>query len=330
MSTGPSTPATSINIDYRPLELLNSYKGLFDGHKYALPSTVTCVLLGVALIFFSPFVGIILMFIAFGYIAKLQNERNASLWRKFAQSNGWNVHPAALAESYVPPSIGAIGHSRKLSEVIDGTYNNNTFRIFTYQYTVGSGKNSHTYLYTVMQLVLAKPLPSFIVDSLRVAGSKNIPTGYEKVSLEGNFDKSFSLYIPAGASADVLSVISPDVMQTLIANNTMQDIESAGGSVWFIQTGDTRGQQHLPQLFIAVHQLAQEFHHRVKTYKITNAAAHVATPPTAFGVQSIGFGASTKGQKTVMTIFLVVFLTIFLSIFGFIFLTFITTTSSIR
>lgn len=327
-----SQPLDSFGINYGPLELLLSYKGIFDGHKYAALLIPAGVIAGVVLIFFLTYVGILLIALSLGYAAKLQNERNAALWRKFASVNKWNVHPAALAESYVPPTLGGIGHSRKLSEVIEGAYSNNNFRIFTYQYTVGSGKNSHTYTYTILQIVLPKPLPSFIVDSLRVAGAKNIPNGYQKVSLEGNFDKTFQLYIPAGASADVLSVVSPDVMQTLITSNTMQDIESAAGSVWFIQTGDTRGQKVLPKLFAAVDQLTNEFNHRIKTYKITNAQAHVAAIPYAGGAthgnQALAFEEIKRSP--VAKIFIVIFLTVFISIFGFIILMFIMTTSSIR
>jgi hypothetical protein len=280
----------TFGINYASLNLLGSTKGLLDNDKNAKVLVPACVIIGaIFIVYVNGLIGILFIGGAFAYIAKLSGERNKKLWTQFALDNNWHIGPATAAEYHVPPSLGGIGGSRKLSDIISGTFASHDFRLFTYTYTVGSGKNSQTYSYTILQLVLQRQLPSFIVDSLRVQGAKNIPYNYEKVSLEGDFDKTFNLYMPKGASADVLSVVSPDVMQTMITSNTTQDIESAGGYIWFIKSGDTRGHMQLPGLFAAVHPLANELAHRAKTYQVTNVQAHVSALSPA-GDMGVGQG----------------------------------------
>lgn len=320
-SQNPPKPASDpFGINYSALELMNSTKGLLDGHKALIPLLVIGVILGVGLLLTKlSTIGFMLLFGVIFYIARLGAERNKKLWTKFASDNNWKVGPANLAENYVPPTLNNIGHSRVLSDIIEGQYSDNSFRVFTYKYTVGSGKNSTTYNYTIMQLVLRKQLPSFIVDSLRVSGVKNMPNEFEKISLEGDFDKTFSLYAPKGAQTDVLSVISPDVMQTLISSNTMQDVQCEGGFVWFMQSGDKRGKTLLPDLFKAVNSLADEFAHREKSYIVTNTNAHVTQAVTTGGVKPISLWATSNRTSrritlTVVGVVMVIMVTIFITI----------------
>lgn len=270
------------SINYKALELIDSAKGLFVGKEKHRIGVIITIIAGIGVMVAGVFnLGLFIMICGIMYVLALVGMRNKKLWVQFALDNGWSIGPASQAEHYVPPSLQGLGHSRRLSDVIQGTFNDNSFRIFTYSYTVGSGKHSHTYTYTIMQLLLPKQLPLFFLDSKKAGMGTHVPAGYEKVSLEGNFDSIFTLHIPAGTATDVLSVISPDVMQTLMTVNATQDIESAGGYVWFMQYGEKRKLATLPGLFKATDILGDELGHRLKSYKATNPIAHAVALTTA-------------------------------------------------
>lgn len=63
---------------------------------------------------------------------------------------------------------------------------------------------------------------SKVFDRMFVAYDKPTP-----VSLEGNFDKFFQLYIPKGEQIDALSLIAPDFMQTVITFSSTLTIETS-------------------------------------------------------------------------------------------------------
>jgi hypothetical protein len=269
--------------------------------------------------------GAIILFACLGYIAKLQADRNSKLWRLFALDNGWQVGTAQITGAIVPPTIAAQGHSHKVSDVVVGNFSGTNFKCFTYTYTVGHGKNSTTHIQTVMQITLQKVLPSFLLDSTTASVVKDMPSNFTHISLEGDFDKSFKLYAPKDAITDVLSIISPDVMQTLIQKNTFQDIQSANGSIWFMQHGDTRKQDLLPALFVAIEGLMPDFYHRLKSYRAANATAHTYASAGVQDSQAVRETVSNiPVSKNKFHIVIIVFVVIFmLFVFGFMSLVFL-------
>lgn len=321
-SVAPPTK-TAASINYASLHLMNSTAGLLDNaHKDVKPLITLLVVLVVGIVIGGFVWGIIVLTVGvFGYIAKLQADRNSKLWKQFAQDNGWLVGPAPLAQAVVPPTIASRGHSRKMSDVISGVFSGNVFKSYVYTYTVGSGKNSTTHTQTILQVVLQKALPSFLLDSSQTSVIHGMPNNFVHISLEGNFDDSFKLYAPKEATTDVLSVISPDVMQTLIQKNTFQDIQSEGGSIWFMQYGDTRKQEQLPALFVAIEGLMPEFYHRLKSYKATNAAAH--TQQTIATNASYGMLTQVPVAKNKFQIVFIIFVLFFMfSVISFIIMAF--------
>lgn len=264
------SPENNNTINYKSLELMFSTKGLLANNNKGLYFVTSCIIFGTVVMFFKLFfLGIALIVGGILYIIKLQNNRAKLLWRRFAYDNRWLVTAPDLTQITLPPTIDAIGRFRYLSEVIEGNYNGTEFKLYTYQFTVGTGKSSQTYTYTVFDVVLQSQLPSFLLDGRNGRALNTIPAGYEKISLEGDFDKQFQLYALKGTVVEVLSVISPDVMHTLTTYNTKQDIQSVGNNLWFLQAGDMRSVKNLPDMFAAVSFLMPEFYHRLKTYKQT-------------------------------------------------------------
>lgn len=95
--------------------------------------------------------------------------------------------------------------------------------IGNYQYTIGSGKNRTTYDYGFVRIKLPRRLPNMILDSKknnffggRLSNLQTSFTGDQRLSLEGDFDKYFTLYAPEEYKTDALYVFTPDVMQALV------------------------------------------------------------------------------------------------------------------
>jgi hypothetical protein len=311
----------SADINYNALNLINSAESLLQGRVHLkVFLVVVAIATFVGIIFESqPVIGAgFFVFIGFTiYVANLLPDRDRRLWKQFALDNGWRSEKVQHAGSVLPPTIAGRGHSRVLSDVVSGTYSGNRFKSFTYTYTEGHGRLAVIYTQTIIQIVLHKPLPSFLLDSSLAGVARDIPPNFIHVSLEGNFDSSFKLYAPKESTTDVLSVLSPDIMQALILNNTLQDIQSENGSIWFVQHGDTRRQPQLRALFIAIEGVMPEFYHRLKSYNATrvDAPAIVASLPLEIRTQSVAI-PKTKNQIISLT-FKVLFM---LGIFTFLFI----------
>jgi hypothetical protein len=82
-----------------------------------------------------------------------------------------------------------------------------------------------------LDITLPKALPHIFLDAH--TGEKGIghrffidPT--QRVHLEGDFDRYFQVFVPAGYETLALSILSPDVLQTLLQTSERYDIELEG------------------------------------------------------------------------------------------------------
>ena len=80
-----------------------------------------------------------------------------------------------------------------------------------------------------LAVTLPAPLPHLVLDA--VANNRfrsDLPGGVDRarrLSLEGDFDRSFHVYVPAGYERDALVVLTPDVMAALADDAARFDLE---------------------------------------------------------------------------------------------------------
>ncbi|MBT2474918.1 hypothetical protein J7E68_10135, partial [Microbacterium sp. ISL-103] len=98
-----------------------------------------------------------------------------------------------------------------------------------YQYTTSNGKQSQTHRWGYVAVKLDVPLPTIVLDALgnntlgsTIAGAFR---GDQRLSLEGDFDRYFSLFCPAGYEVDALYLFTPDVMARFIDHAAQLDVE---------------------------------------------------------------------------------------------------------
>lgn len=99
----------------------------------------------------------------------------------------------------------------------------------TYQYETGSGKSHATHRWGFLALALDRSLPHMVLDSTANNGlfGSNLAI-FDKdqvLSLEGDFNRYFTLYCPKQYERDALYVFTPDLMALLIDNVAPFDVE---------------------------------------------------------------------------------------------------------
>jgi hypothetical protein len=156
-----------------------------------------------------------------------RNERWYRLDR-FAAANGMTYLPA-LATPALPGMIFGTGSSRSSSDLVRGE-SPRFVEFGNYQYTTGSGKNRTTHRWGYVAIQLDVPLPHIVLDATSNNGpfGSNLPATFDhdqKLSLEGDFDRYFSLYCPEGYEQDALYLFTPDIMARFIDHAAALDVE---------------------------------------------------------------------------------------------------------
>ncbi len=147
---------------------------------------------------------------------------------RFARKNGMRFSPFDADPSY-PGAIFQLGSSRQSVDHLVSD-SGRFFDFGNYRYTTGSGKNRSTRTWGFLAFNLDRRLPHMMLDSKanNTFFGTNLPAAFDKsqiLSLEGDFDKSFTLYCPREYERDALYVFTPDLMALLIDEAAPFDVE---------------------------------------------------------------------------------------------------------
>jgi len=170
--------------------------------------------------------------------------------QQMATALGFTYSTSAPTES-VSGTFFSLGHSPHLTDVMSGTYKDRLVRIYTYQYTTGSGKNQQTHTYTVFEMNYGAPLPHIIMNVPELFA----PGDVEHVELEGNFDNDFKLFVSKGQQMEIREIFQPDVMQELISSFTSFSMEISGATVYIMRTGTLTNKQKFLDIISAIDKL---------------------------------------------------------------------------
>ena len=176
-----------------------------------------------------------------------------------------------------------VGHSKKFLDVLAFS-DHGVAEIGNFQYTTGSGKNSHTYKKGFLRLELPRRLPHVVLDAKSnnfLGKFSNLSSAYkgsQRLSLEGDFDKYFTLYAPDSHKRDALYVFTPDVMQAMIDAAHEYDAEIIDNNL-YLYSGSSL-QLHdsatLKELLTIADKIRAELIHQVDYYadeRVANRAS---------------------------------------------------------
>lgn len=174
-------------------------------------------------------VGIVVAVGVIGVVATTRSTA-ARMYRLdgFARANGMTYEPR-FANPGLPGMIFSVGSSRQASDLVRGD-RPRFVEFANYRYTTGSGKNRTTHSWGYVAVKLDVPLPHIVLDatSNNALFGSNLPLAFDKdqrLSLEGDFDRHFALYCPAGYERDALYLFTPDIMARFIDNAAALDVE---------------------------------------------------------------------------------------------------------
>ena len=201
-------------------------------------------------VFFVGGFGVFLLVVIPSYFfGKRLNNQEALIWQSFAMANGWQILPAPEARAFVPPSLANAGHSQKNTDAVAGTIGSLPIKILNYQYTIGSGRDSQTFVSTVVIAQMDKvDLPSIYLQSKKSLAVDPPPGLKQKLKLEGNFNQFFNVFTESGDEVDELVILTPDVMQFLISDGQDYDVETYSLGVAIFSKGDLRRVGKLPPM----------------------------------------------------------------------------------
>ncbi len=176
----------------------------------------------------------IVIVVVVGFMGLSALKRNRAAWEqrvrmsRFAAANGLLYARTSAAPEY-PGAIFGIGSSRHVTDhfrTVDGRF----LDFGNYAYTTGSGRSRRTHHWGFLAMQLERSLPHMLLDSTANNGmfGSNLPTAFRReqvLSLEGDFDRYFTLYCPTQYERDALYVFTPDLMALLIDEAAPFDVE---------------------------------------------------------------------------------------------------------
>lgn len=179
----------------------------------------------------------------------------------FAQKNGFKPLSDDKLAELLPPCLLMVGENPSQSNGYEIAYNNHEYWLYDYSVWVPGYKFKQRYTFSVMAFSLKKTYPHIYLDGHQ-NGNFLAYSSDQQIELEGDFNEAFSLYVPNGEQIDALSIITPDVMQTLMKGGRPYDIEIVGNKVLIISFGSSYGEHRLPPLLQFADNLRDELAHR--------------------------------------------------------------------
>ena len=173
----------------------------------------------------------------------VRNLQSRIVLTKFAKANDavYMFKPSGVLEDGL---IFKRGHSKEMTHYMKFK---SGWEMGSYEYTEGHGKSSTTYEWGFASMPLKRALPNMmlcsagskIYNALTTSGLTDSLSSDQKISLEGDFDKYFTLYAPKEYTTDALYLFTPDVMQAAVEHGAAFDMEIIGTRLYIYRQDNT-------------------------------------------------------------------------------------------
>lgn len=186
--------------------------------------------------------------------------------QSFASAHGYRFDAVGSIDRSVG-NIFSVGINKRATNVVTYTENNENWRCFNYRYTIYSGHSGYDCRFTVLEYDLMMQLPDLAIVSAKLddfegssqdglGGGAGVPTGYQRLSLEGNFDQKYHAYIIAGSQDGVLEILTPNVMEFLLDTPHNYHVEMTGTRFILSQDEFAKNTDELEGMLDFAHALA--------------------------------------------------------------------------
>lgn len=219
------------------------------------------IYIAIAIFFVSMFVfGPGSFMLAFFYIIMIFGLREAikhkSFMKQFALDNNLKFKDSINTNNLIGRLFN-IGRLKNATSVVFGKHNDFPFQIFNYRYTVGSGKNSQTYKFTICEITIKDVLFPHIFlksDSMRRYHVMDL-FGLDKdtrIKLEGDLEKYFNLYCTQDYEIEVLQIFTIDFLNLLKEKGSHLSIEFSEDKIYIYDDLVIKNKKDLDQFYSIV------------------------------------------------------------------------------
>ena len=149
--------------------------------------------------------------------------RAETWWRlsRFAEVNGYRFAPWTPSPRYASPLF-----TTSAERALENHIASEGFDVGNVAFQIGArGTGSRTKRLGYIAMKLDHAMPHIVLEAI---GGPATYIGYDRsqrLSLEGDFDKYFTLYCPAEYQRDALYILTPDLMALLIDETATFDVE---------------------------------------------------------------------------------------------------------
>jgi hypothetical protein len=173
------------------------------------------------------------------YNNKKEKERTLAM-QQVAQQMGWSFLPV-VPDGMIPYTnyfnLFNTGHSKQAKNMIYGQINGVKAAVFDYRYTVGHGKNSHTYNQSVVYFESPKlQLPLFTLSPENFMHKFISALGYQDIDFATHPEFSKKYLLRGQDEMAIRNTFTPQVMQFYEANQGLST-EGGGGQLFVYRTG---------------------------------------------------------------------------------------------
>ena len=218
-------------------------------------------------------IGPIAVAIAIIYFIIIQNKVRSSFWKEFADLNGWqykNMVPPGPFDQFIDNSnqesglMFKEGSSRIISNEVTGVLQERPFRIFCYQFSVGTGKSRRIFYYTVFTFKFNGSFPHIYLNNK--SNSWNINTE-ENIPLPQEFKDKFSISTPKKYEIEALEIFTPDIFATLLDKNFSYDVEFINQEILIFTDGQINNFEQLEKRFYNALELKDLLSNKLDKFK---------------------------------------------------------------
>ncbi|MDR0957047.1 MAG: DUF3137 domain-containing protein [Candidatus Nomurabacteria bacterium] len=236
------------------------------------------------------------------YDSRYSSKRNLSILR-FAIDN--DLHYTTDSEITPPkgPLMFSIGYDRKQIRTLIFP---DLSMFALYEYTVESGKSRATHSLEFMSMMLPRRVPHLLLNSKRNMVSVPVYNyQVQKIELEGDFNKYFTVYAPPNYHVDALQILTPDVMQAFIKYGQKYDFELIGNKLYAYRHPSTKtwSAAGMREALTGVANVASQIREQTDTYRDAriNGAVDIVAP------DGMRFKIRPSWQRALIVILIVLF-----------------------
>ncbi|MDX1608035.1 MAG: hypothetical protein R3251_02405 [Candidatus Spechtbacterales bacterium] len=266
--------SSTLTIDERILDVDKSAFKLIRKNYYGVAFFIIAI--SIAIFFILLFIAIeynegdIRLFIipfAIPFIAykNFKTKLYTVFMRQFARVNNFKFYKKDHFKD-THGSIFSRGHSKRIYNVVEGSFLDYPISVFNYNYTVGAGRNKKIYQNTIFSIRLNKNMPHLYLDNTSHNKALYVKKGFEIIDLESTrFNKEFRLFVKKGRHIPALQIFTPDVMAKLIDLPGRADIEFIGKNIYIYEDHLIGTKQELEETFEIAKYLVHNMDHVLRS-----------------------------------------------------------------